>query len=56
MARRRPKLIRYYFDLRKGEKNGLQASPSYTPQPRGVGPWRAALDYIRKRAGGDLAA
>jgi aspartate aminotransferase-like enzyme len=47
---------RYYFDLRKENKNGAKGESSYTPSTALVAALAAALDYIREQGGGDLAA
>jgi aspartate aminotransferase-like enzyme len=47
---------RYYFDLRKENKNGAKGETSYTPATALVAALAAALDYIREQGGGDLAA
>jgi aspartate aminotransferase-like enzyme len=47
---------RYYFDLRKENKNGAKGESSYTPSTALVAALVAALDYIREQGGGDLAA
>ncbi|HKW75274.1 MAG TPA: alanine--glyoxylate aminotransferase family protein [Terriglobales bacterium] len=47
---------RYYFDLRKENKNGAKGESSYTPSTALVAALGAALDYIRDQAGGDLSA
>ena len=47
---------RYYFDLRKENKNGAKGESSYTPSTALVAALSAALDYIREQGGGDLAA
>jgi aspartate aminotransferase-like enzyme len=46
---------RYYFDLRKENKNGAKGESSYTPATALVAAFAAALDYIRDQAGGDLS-
>jgi aspartate aminotransferase-like enzyme len=46
---------RYYFDLRKENKNGAKGESSYTPSTALVAAFAAALDYIRDQAGGDLS-
>ena len=47
---------RYYFDLRKENKNGQKGESSYTPSTALVAALAAALDYLREQANGDLAA
>jgi aspartate aminotransferase-like enzyme len=47
---------RYYFDLRKENKNGQKGESSYTPSTALVAALAAALDYVREQGGGDLAA
>src|SRR5437764_3589273 len=47
---------RYYFDLRKENKNGVKGESSYTPSTALVAALAAALDYLREQGGGDLAA
>jgi aspartate aminotransferase-like enzyme len=47
---------RYYFDLRKENKNGAKGESSYTPSTALVAALNAALDYVREQGGGDLAA
>jgi aspartate aminotransferase-like enzyme len=47
---------RYYFDLRKENKNGAKGESSYTPSTALVAALAAALDYIREQGGGDLTA
>jgi aspartate aminotransferase-like enzyme len=46
---------RYYFDLRKENKNGAKGESSYTPSTALVAALAAALDYVREQGGGDLA-
>jgi aspartate aminotransferase-like enzyme len=47
---------RYYFDLRKENKNGMKGESSYTPSTALVAALEAALDYVRGQAGGDLGS
>jgi aspartate aminotransferase-like enzyme len=47
---------RYYFDLRKENKNGAKGESSYTPATALVAALSTALDYVREQGGGDLAA
>jgi aspartate aminotransferase-like enzyme len=47
---------RYYFDLRKENKNGAKGESSYTPSTALVAALAAAFDYLREQGGGDLAA
>jgi aspartate aminotransferase-like enzyme len=47
---------RYYFDLRKENKNGAKGESSYTPSTALVAALAAAFDYIREQGGGDLNA
>lgn len=47
---------RYYFDLRKENKNGAKGESSYTPNTALVAALAAAFDYLREQGGGDLAA
>ncbi len=47
---------RYYFYLRKENKNGAKGESSYTPSTALVAALNAALDYVREQGGGDLAA
>lgn len=47
---------RFYFDLRKENKNGAKGESSYTPSTALVAALSAALDYIREQGGGDLVA
>ncbi|HEV2960885.1 MAG TPA: alanine--glyoxylate aminotransferase family protein [Candidatus Angelobacter sp.] len=47
---------RYYFDLRKENKNGAKGESSYTPSTALVAALSTALDYLREQGGGDLAA
>lgn len=47
---------RYYFDLRKENKNGAKGESSYTPSTALVAALAAAFDYVREQGGGDLAA
>jgi aspartate aminotransferase-like enzyme len=47
---------RYYFDLRKENKNGAKGESSYTPSTSLVAALATALDYLREQGGGDLAA
>ncbi|HEV2988734.1 MAG TPA: aminotransferase class V-fold PLP-dependent enzyme, partial [Candidatus Angelobacter sp.] len=47
---------RYYFDLRKENKNGAKGESSYTPSTALVAALATALDYLREQGGGDLAA
>src|SRR5436305_10144255 len=47
---------RFYFDLRKENKNGTKGESSYTPSTALVAALAAALDYLRDQGGGDLAA
>ena len=47
---------RYYFDLRKENKNGAKGESSYTPSTALVAALATALDYLREQGGGDLVA
>jgi len=47
---------RFYFDLRKENKNGTKGESSYTPSTALVAALAAAFDYLREQGGGDLAA
>ena len=47
---------RYYFDLRKENKNGAKGESSYTPAIALIAALATALDYLREQGGGDLAA
>jgi aspartate aminotransferase-like enzyme len=47
---------RYYFDLRKERKSQAKGESAFTPATALVAGLLAALDYIRKAGGGDLAA
>jgi aspartate aminotransferase-like enzyme len=47
---------RYYFDLRKENKNGAKGESSYTPSTALVAALASAFDYLREQGGGDLAA
>jgi aspartate aminotransferase-like enzyme len=46
---------RYYFDLRKENKNGAKGESSYTPSTALVAALAAAFDYLREQGGGDLS-
>src|SRR5947199_4744532 len=46
---------RFYFDLRKENKNGTKGESSYTPSTALVAALAAAFDYLREQGGGDLA-
>jgi aspartate aminotransferase-like enzyme len=47
---------RYYFDLRKERKSQAKGESAFTPSTALVAGLLAALDYIRKSGGSDLAA
>lgn len=47
---------RYYFDLRKERKSQTKGESALTPATALIAGLLAALDYIRKSGGGDLAA
>ncbi len=47
---------RFYFDLRKERKAAAKGESAFTPATALIAGLLAALDYIRKSGGGDLAA